>query len=54
MKDLFTSFITGRDSAGNLFVEFRLAIGIILIGFVTAPIIAPLGYVLVGAPLGYT
>ena len=54
MKDLFSSFGTGRDPAGNLFVEFRLAIGITLIGLATTPIIIPLGYVLADAPLGYT
>ena len=54
MKDFFTSFSTGRDGAGNLFVEFRLAIGIVLIGLASTPVIMPLGYVAAGAPLGYS
>ena len=54
MKILFTGFLIERDPAGNLAVELRMAIGMMLIGFVLAPFIMAAGYVLAGAPLGYS
>ena len=54
MKTLFTGYHIERDTAGNLVIELRMAIGMMLIGFALGPFIMAAGYVLAGAPLGYS
>ncbi|TAJ91792.1 MAG: hypothetical protein EPO31_13880 [Gammaproteobacteria bacterium] len=54
MKNLFTGLSTERDSTGNLVVELCEPIGLQVIGLATSPFVTSAGYILVGAPLGFS
>lgn len=54
MKDLFTAASIGTDAAGSPRVELQQAIGIVVVAAALSPAIVTAGYVLAGAPFGYT
>ena len=52
LKRFFTGVSTERDPAGNLVIELRAVIGILLFGLAPYPVVVAAGYLLAGAPLG--
>ena len=51
-KKLFASFSVERDAAGNFAIEISPAIGRVLIGLATSPLVAAGGFASSGAQLG--